>query len=173
MRRSSLNPSFLMLAFGLGGTLGGMALADEIGAALFDTGSSDTGVVATDDTGSAPAPDTGSAPAPDTGSAPGADTGDDTGDDDTGDDTGDEDSGMSGDSGGEPADDTGEPEPNDDTGSGDTGLDIPEDTGGKIGLSASELAGEKGGCGCAAQPSPVGAVWWLGLLGLLGLRRRR
>ena len=166
MRDASLIRTGLGLCVGLSLAVGTMALADGMGVSFLDTGAP-----ATDDTGSAPSDveDTGSAPADDSGSAPVVDTGSAPSDD----------TGESGDTG-EPGDDTGEPS-GDDTGepSGDdTGVN--DDTGhthigdtGPIGKSAAELAGEKGGCGCASQGQGPDALWWLGVLGLIGLRRRR
>lgn len=76
-----------------------------------------------------------------------------------------------------------EPEPGDGDGdpAGDEGGDSGEDggldeTGGETGTGGDELGGlgDEGGCNCGAG-SPTGGIGWtaLGLLGLLGLRRRR
>jgi MYXO-CTERM domain-containing protein len=128
-----------------------------------DTGPSDTGS-ATDDTAAHPDPtdDTGTTPDPADDTATQPDTGDDTGTlPGTGDDTA-----TPPDTG----DDTGTPP---DTGD-DTG-DIPEvvdgDDTGTTGKSAAELAGEKGGCGCAAGATPATGLAWLGAL-FMAVRRR-
>ena len=83
----------------------------------------------------------------------------------------------------DPSDDTGTPpDTGDDTGSvpepgdtGDTGEVMDgvdgEDTG-PSGQSAAELAGEKGGCGCAVGASPASGLVWVGAL-FFGLLRRR
>lgn len=82
----------------------------------------------------------------------------------------------------DPADDTGTPpDTGDDTGSdpepGDTGdtaeveEDVEVEDTGPTGQSAAELAGEKGGCGCAVGASPESGFVWVGAL-LFGLRRR-
>ena len=79
----------------------------------------------------------------------------------------------------DPTDDTSAPS---DTG-GDTGSGSGDDTGdtaeevmdydtGPSGMSAAELAGEKGGCGCAAGASPAIGFVWIGAL-LMVVRRRR
>ena len=129
-----------------------------------DTGPSDTALPASDDTAS--------------------DVADADGTGDTGG------SGGSGGSGGdtatspEPAEDTGsggDTEEPSDTGSGgsDTGEagdtaaaseTVTEDTG-PLGMSAAELAGERGGCGCAAAPQPVTAWAWIATIAI-ALRRR-
>ena len=79
------------------------------------------------------------------------------------DDTGEPSVDDTGDPGG---DDTGEPAA-DDTGEPDEDAE-PIDTGGK---SAAELAGEKGGCGCAASEPPSGVLAVLLALGLVTRRR--
>ena len=162
-----------VLALGLSRT----GMADPWMAFMADTGLFDTGSPVTDDTGSPGDPsDSGGPPGDDTG-APGG--GDDTdepgGGDDTGEPGGGDDSGEpgSGDDTGEPgADDTGGPG-SDDTGTtADTGdpevEPEPIDTGGK---SAAELAGEKGGCGCASSTPPSGMVVLMVALGLVARRR--
>ena len=123
---------------------------------FMDTGVSDTGSV-TDDTSSPESTDDTSTPEPaDDTSTP--DLTDDTGTPpDEGDDTGSSvETGEAGDSG-----DTGETP--DDMGGEDTG---------PSGQSAAELAGEKGGCGCAAGSSPASGFVWLGAL-VMAARRRR
>ena len=161
--------------------LSGAGLADPWMALVSDTGLFDTGSAATDDTGAAPDPadtaDPGDADGDDTGE-PGDAVGDDTGEpgDADGDDTG-EPGDADGDDTGEPGDtdgdDTGGPggddtgAPADDTG-GPGEETEPIDTGGK---SAAELAGEKGGCGCATSSPPSGMLAVLIALGLVTRRR--
>ena len=171
-----------VLALGLSRT----GMADPWMAFMADTGLFDTGSPVTDDTGSPGDPsDSGGSPGDDTGAPGGGDDtgepggGDDTGEpggsDDTGEPSGGDDSGEpgGGDDTGEPSgDDTGEPS-SDDTGtSADTGDSEvepePIDTGGK---SAAELAGEKGGCGCASSNPPSGMVVLMIALGLVARRR--
>lgn len=84
----------------------------------------------------------------------------------------------------DPTDDTSvPPDTGDDTGTGsqtggdtgDTGEGPEEGVGhdtGPAGKSAAELAGEKGGCGCAAGASPATGFVWLGAM-LMAVRRRR
>jgi MYXO-CTERM domain-containing protein len=44
----------------------------------------------------------------------------------------------------------------------------------EVDLDQPAAAGDKGGCGCAARSgNPSGVVWWGGILGLVGLMRRR
>jgi len=172
--------------------LSGAGLADPWMALVSDTGLFDTGSAATDDTGAVADPvdtaEPGDADGDDTGE-PGGSDGDDTGEpgDSDGDDTGEpgdsdgDDTGETGDSDGDDtgetgdsdADDTGEPggddtgAPSDDTGEPEDDTE-PLDTGGK---SAAELAGEKGGCGCAASSPPSGMLAVLIALGLVTRRR--
>ena len=124
---------------------------------FLDTGlPSDTGA-ATDDTSSPTdtAGDTGSPEDPTDDTSSPVDPSDDTGTPlDTGDDTG---------SGSEPSD-TGD--------TGEVGEDVEGEDTGAPGQSAAELAGEKGGCGCAVGASPASGFIWVGAL-FLGLRRRR
>ena len=140
-------------------------------AASGDTAASvgDSGSPASGDTGTPPGPgDEGDADA-DGGDAD-ADGGDADADGTSDDPTDDTASGTGGsDSGGE---DTGAPS---DTGMGGDSGDIPvtasEDTG-PLGRSAAELAGERGGCGCAMSAVRTGTVfWWLAAIGL-AMRRR-
>ena len=162
-----------VLALGLSRT----GMADPWMAFMADTGLFDTGSPATDDTGAPDDPsDSGGPPDDDTGvSGGGDDTGDPSGGDDTGDPSGGDDTSDpgSGDDTGEPSgDDTGEPS-SDDTGTGaDTGDSEVEpesvDTGGK---SAAELAGEKGGCGCASSTPPSGMLVMVIAMGLVARRR--
>jgi len=119
-----------------------VGLAEPWMSMFVDTGLSDTGP-ATDDTATpADPPDDTGMPSDDTGMP--SDTGDDTG------------------SSSEPGD------------TGDTG-DTPEvvdgDDTGAPGKSAAELAGEKGGCGCAAGAAPATGFVWLGAL-IVAFRRR-
>ena len=179
--------SLLTLAFAgvVAMGLSGSGLADPWMAFVSDTGLFDTGSAATDDTGTAADPtDTAEPGDPDgddtgeSGDVDGDDTGEsaDTGGDDTGepgDVDGDADGGADGDDTGESGgDDTGSP--SDDTGdapddTGGPGDDTePADTGGK---SAAELAGEKGGCGCATSTPPTGMLAVLIALGLVTRRR--
>ena len=152
-----------------------MALVSDTG--LFDTGgllSDDTGEPSVDDTGAPGGDDTGEPSVDDTGAPGGDDTGEPSGDDsgepssdDTGDPGGDDTGEPSVDDTGDPGgDDTGEPAA-DDTGEPDEDAE-PIDTGGK---SAAELAGEKGGCGCAASEPPSGVLAVLLALGLVTRRR--
>ncbi len=138
------------LTIGLGCALGTMALADDLGSAFMDTGTP-----VTDDTGSSGPGDTGTG---DTGT-----TTDDTGT--TTDDTGTTDDTSS------PTDDTGSSE--NDTAADDTGTSNVGDSGLGIGMSAAELAGEKGGCSCATVSGGAAFAGLLPLLALVGLRRRR
>ena len=162
----------LGLTLSLGFTLGTLAMARGLGTAFLDTGAP-----ASDDSGTPPT-DTGSGPEDTGGSTD--DTGgstDDTGGstDDTGgstDDTGgstDDTGGSADDTGTTPSDDTATPE---DTGGDDTGTTMVDDSGVGIGLSAAELAGEKGGCSCATGSGGAALLGFLPLLALLGFRRR-
>ena len=139
-----------------------MAMLVDTG--LFDTGSSD----ATDDTASPPE-DSGGSGGEDTGSSGGSDTGE-SGGGETGSPS--DDTGSPSDDTSSPSDDTGSP--SDDTGGDDTGdtdpADGSEDTGAG-GLSAAELAGEKGGCGCASTSGSGTTYFWIA--GVLICWRRR
>jgi len=163
MFRKTLQWMALGFALSAGYGLGTLAKASELGWSLLDTGGADTGSPSTDDTGIT---DTG-APGDDT-SAPTDDTGAPT--DDTGAPT--DDTGAPTDDTAAPTDDTSEPA--DDTGVNvdDTGEAPIPDSGLGVGKSAAELAGEKGGCSCAAQSGGAGAVFWLPLVALIAARRR-
>ena len=167
LKRAYPRPLFTLVGAGvLAMGLSGAGLADPWMALVSDTGLFDTGGLLSDDTGEPSVDDTGAPGGDDTGEPSGDDSGepssDDTGDP-GGDDTGEPSVDDTGDPGG---DDTGEPAA-DDTGEPDEDAE-PIDTGGK---SAAELAGEKGGCGCAASEPPSGVLAVLLALGLVTRRR--